>query len=59
MRDDIDEAIESARSDISSGSLGSPVKRRSRSAIIHTLLSVIRELPEDMTIMQLREGLEE
>lgn len=57
MAPDIDDAIESART---SGA-GGDQKRQPyrRGFVIRLVLSVIRELPEDMTMRDLREELED
>lgn len=61
MRDDVREAIESART---SGHFEPPtidparVRRHSAARIRHVLLQVLRELPDDMTIAELRDELE-
>ena len=36
-----------------------PQRRRSRTEVIHQLLAVIRELPEEMSVRDLREELED
>lgn len=56
MRGDIDEAIESARTiAVGEGKIG----RHARHKVIALVLGVIRELPDDMSIRDLREELEE
>lgn len=54
----VKEAIESARSATLDTSLGGVRKERSFRSIRHIVLSVIRELPDDMLISELRDELE-
>lgn len=52
MREDIEEALEAA-------SFADTTKRRKPSTIRFLMLAVLRELPDDMTVRELRDGLDE
>lgn len=52
MREDIRDALECA-------SFADTAKRRKPSAIRFLMLAVLRELPDDMTVRELRDGLDE
>jgi hypothetical protein len=57
-RADVHEALESARTLRKGGQAFGPRRGFSAEAIRHIVLSVIRELPEDMSMRELREELE-
>ena len=52
MREDIKEALEAA-------STADTNKRRKLSTIKFMMLAALRELPDDMTVRELRDGLDE
>jgi hypothetical protein len=61
MRDDVREAIESARTSdhFEPMSIDPPrIRRHSAERIRHVMLCVLRELPDDMTVAELRDELE-
>lgn len=54
MSPEIEEAIESART-----SCGGDKRPHDRNMLVRILLSIIRELPDDLSVRDLREELEE
>ena len=61
MREEISEAIESARSvgvDGISTYAATPQRRRSAEMVRAITLAVVRELPDDMSVAELRDELE-